>query len=204
MLNCRPCMWRCIRALDTSASPPLRLRRDAPASLFQSQQRLFSHATQQRERQRQQALTEVEKLAHSKNEPWKRSAQAAAQNKKARSVLKERRQDRRSREPVALNRWYGRRDPAMSQQDWDRRIKELQYLADPLELATFVKAQLGKDKVTESLQLVRMASHSMQCIVSWNHIIDYQLAKGKTAQAFKIYNEASFPRLRQDVTLTVD
>ncbi|PSN66801.1 hypothetical protein BS50DRAFT_573599 [Corynespora cassiicola Philippines] len=197
MLNCRPCMWRCIRALDTSASPPLRLRRDAPASLFQSQQRLFSHATQQRERQRQQALTEVEKLAHSKNEPWKRSAQAAAQNKKARSVLKERPQDRRSREPVALNRWYGRRDPTMSQQDWDRRIKELQYLADPLELATFVKAQLGKDKVTESLQLVRMASHSMQCIVSWNHIIDYQLAKGKTAQAFKIYNEmkkrAQFP-----------
>lgn len=34
-----------------------------------------------------------------------------------------------------------------------------------------------------------MASHSMQCIVSWNHIIDHYLAKGKVSAAFKIYND---------------
>jgi pentatricopeptide repeat protein len=65
-------------------------------------------------------------------------------------------------------------------------------LADPLELARFVKQQLAKDKSTEMLQLVRMASQSMKCVVSWNHLIDHYLAKGRAAQAFKIYNDVCF------------
>ena len=85
--------------------------------------------------------------------------------------------------------WLGKRDPRVSQSDWMARKRELQYLKDPLEVAGFVRQQLNKDKVTEVLQLVRMASHSMQCIVSWNHIIDYYLAKERISDALKVYNE---------------
>lgn len=74
---------------------------------------------------------------------------------------------------------------------------ELRHLQDPLELATFVKRELAKGKATEMLQLVRMASHSMECIVSWNHIIDHYLAKERVNDALKVYNEmkkrAQFP-----------
>jgi hypothetical protein len=86
-------------------------------------------------------------------------------------------------------RKLGRRDPSMSSKDWNRRRREIQHLADPLALATFVKKELMKDKDTEMLQLVQMASHSMQSVVSWNHLIDYHLAKGRVSQAFKIYND---------------
>lgn len=77
----------------------------------------------------------------------------------------------------------------MSVSDWERRKKELRHLQDPLELATFVAKELRKDKATEMLQLVRMASHSMQCVVSWNHIIDHYLAKERVNDALKVYNE---------------
>jgi pentatricopeptide repeat protein len=66
---------------------------------------------------------------------------------------------------------------------------ELRHLQDPLELATFVRNELGKDRVEEMLQLTRMASHSMQCVVSWNHIIDHYLAKERVNDALKVYND---------------
>ncbi|KAF2133325.1 pentatricopeptide repeat protein-like protein [Dothidotthia symphoricarpi CBS 119687] len=91
----------------------------------------------------------------------------------------------------------GKRDSNMSDTDWNNRKRELRFLKDPLELATFVKNELGKGRVTEMLQLTRMASHSMMCIVSWNHIIDHYLANERVNDALKVYNEmkkrAQFP-----------
>lgn len=83
----------------------------------------------------------------------------------------------------------GKRDPRISEHDWNRRKRELRYLQDRLELAEFVKKELKKDKVTEMLQLVRMASHSMECIVGWNHILDHLLRKERVNEAFKVYND---------------
>jgi len=77
----------------------------------------------------------------------------------------------------------------MSSIDWNRRKLELRHLQDPLELATFVKKELAKNRSEEMLQLVRMASHSMECIVSWNHIIDHYLKEGRVNDAIKIYND---------------
>ena len=79
----------------------------------------------------------------------------------------------------------------MPTNEWNARRRELQYLKDPLEVASFVKKELGKDKATAMLQLVRMASHSMQVVVSWNHIIDYYMAKERLSEALKVYNEVS-------------
>lgn len=77
----------------------------------------------------------------------------------------------------------------MTDNDWNRRKRELRHLQDPLELAQFVRAELNKDKVEEMKQLVQMASHSMACVVSWNHIIDYYLAKSQVSIALKVYND---------------
>lgn len=84
----------------------------------------------------------------------------------------------------------------MTPQERTARTKELQYLKDPLEVANFVKKELGKDKAKEMLQLVRMASHSMQCIVSWNHIINYHLERERISEAMKVYNEVSSLSIR--------
>jgi len=127
--------------------------------------------------------------------PWKTSAVAATQKKRERAAL---------RKPTAHEGTvdsdqarYGRRDGTIPTKDWNNRIKELRYLQDPLELATFVRKELDKGKDKEMLQLVRMASHSMQCIVSWNHIIDSLLSQSKVNEALKVYNEmkkrAQFP-----------
>jgi hypothetical protein len=58
-----------------------------------------------------------------------------------------------------------------------------------LELADFVKQELAKGKDNEMLQLVRMASRSMNCVVGWNHVIKHNLEQGKVTQALKLYNE---------------
>ena len=114
---------------------------------------------------------------------------AENQKKRERTVLRQSSsRDTESQEtPNLMN--LGKRDTRMSDTDWNRRKRELRYLQDPLELAEFVKAELNKDKVVEMKQLVQMASHSMSCVVSWNHIIDHYLAKEKVNDALKVYND---------------
>jgi pentatricopeptide repeat protein len=84
----------------------------------------------------------------------------------------------------------------MTDSDWNRRKRELRHLQDPLELATFVSNELKKNRVEEMLQLVRMASHSMQCVVSWNHIIDHYLATERVNDAIKVYNDVCIPHTK--------
>ena len=188
MLNCRACLWRCIQALDVPTTNAHNLRRNATSALGQSQQRLLSSRNVVRAvKAKPMSPTQVERLSKHGKEPWQKSAVAANQKKRERAVLR-RQSTLRATEASNLSK-LGKRDPSMSVSEWERRKKELRHLQDPLELATFVRKELGKGKVTEMLQLVRMASHSMQCIVSWNHIIDHYLAKERVNDALKVYNE---------------
>ncbi|KAK4898059.1 hypothetical protein LTR27_004445 [Elasticomyces elasticus] len=80
----------------------------------------------------------------------------------------------------------------------DRAIrKELQWLTDPAKLADHVHYVLRCDNPEKALELVRMASNKMQCVVSWNHCLDYFMKDGKVAEAMKVYNDmkkrAQFP-----------
>jgi hypothetical protein len=123
---------------------------------------------------------------------WRRSTQAAGMKAKERKALTKppaAAKQNAATHASASSETSKRRDPAIPLADWNRRRRELQHLADPLELANFVKQELRKGKETEMLQLVRIASRSMQCVVSWNHIIKYTLDKGRVAQALKFYNE---------------
>jgi hypothetical protein len=196
MLNCRTCLWRCIQALDTPTNNVHRLRRDVNPIFLPSQQRLLSTTRDvvRRAETKPTDLTEVEKLSRQGEEPWKKSAFAANQKKRERAALRQPPPDKVYETPNLAK--LGRRDPTISERDWHNRKQELRHLQDPLELATFVKSELGKGKAIEMLQLVRMASHSMQCIVSWNHIIDHYLAKERVSDALKVYNDVCWLCLR--------
>jgi hypothetical protein len=66
---------------------------------------------------------------------------------------------------------------------------ELTYLKDPLKIADRIYDLLKKDDLSTAMELVRRSSIDNQCIVSWNHIIDYELKNGHVNSAIKIYNE---------------
>lgn len=67
--------------------------------------------------------------------------------------------------------------------------KELRYLQDPLKLADHTITLLKKDDYHKALELVRMSSRNMSCTVSWNHLLDYEMYKGRVSNAMKIYND---------------
>lgn len=68
--------------------------------------------------------------------------------------------------------------------------KHLQYLQDPLKLAGFVRSSLREDgDINTTLEVVRAASKSIQCTVSWNHLIEWYLHQQKMNAAIRIYNE---------------
>lgn len=215
MLNCRACLWRCIQALDAPTANVARLRRDVNPLVLPGQKRLIrstpdtaretrpprptsdgapqkrhSRYTQDVVRKtgtRPTHLMEVEKLSRGGRDPWKNSPVAANQRKRERAALRPQRPQQVYETPNLAR--LGRRDPTISESDWNNRKRELRHLQDPLELATFVRQELGKGRTDEMLQLVRMASHSMQCIVSWNHVIDHLLAKERVNDALKVYND---------------
>jgi hypothetical protein len=78
----------------------------------------------------------------------------------------------------------------------EETAKELRLLRDPLKLADNVRRKLQGDNFEEAQKLVRAASKDTQCVVSWNHLISWQLNKGSLNAALKTYNEvfASTPR----------
>lgn len=63
------------------------------------------------------------------------------------------------------------------------------YGKDPLRLANSVKKRLDKGRDAEVLDVVRLASKTMDCTVSWNHLIDHYMARGHVNQGLKVYNE---------------
>ena len=74
---------------------------------------------------------------------------------------------------------------------------ELQYLKDPVKLAEHVQYTLRCNKTEKALDLCRLASKNMRCVVAWNHTIDWLMKHGRANEAIKVYNEmkkrAQFP-----------
>lgn len=71
--------------------------------------------------------------------------------------------------------------------------KHLQYLRDPLKLSEYVRTTLRNDDFETAEKVVHYASKKMQCVVSWNHLVDWQLSKGRMNAAIKIFNDVSLP-----------
>ncbi|KAI9872866.1 MAG: hypothetical protein M1830_001105 [Pleopsidium flavum] len=66
---------------------------------------------------------------------------------------------------------------------------ELRYLKDPLKLADHVRGILRRDEDKKALEIVRAAGRDVLCTVSWNHLMDYEMSKGRVNAALKMYNE---------------
>ena len=68
---------------------------------------------------------------------------------------------------------------------------ELRWLKDPMKLADHTVKLLRDDDFLKALELVRLASKDLECTVSWNHLIDYEMSKARVTEAVKLYNEVS-------------
>ncbi|KAK3074348.1 hypothetical protein LTR53_003277 [Teratosphaeriaceae sp. CCFEE 6253] len=75
--------------------------------------------------------------------------------------------------------------------------KELQWLADPGKFADHVHYMLRSDRPEHALELCAAASVKMQCVVAWNHCLDWHMQQGRIEDAMDIYNDmkkrAQFP-----------
>jgi hypothetical protein len=70
----------------------------------------------------------------------------------------------------------------------------LQFLKDPLKLASTVLDRLRGGDVSGALALVRASDREMtssENIVSWNHVMDYEMSYENVKGALKVYNEVS-------------
>ncbi|MCJ1254506.1 hypothetical protein MMC24_002321 [Lignoscripta atroalba] len=67
--------------------------------------------------------------------------------------------------------------------------QELRYLRDPLKLAENTVSLLRQHEHQKALEILRVASRDTACTVSWNHVIDYNMASGRVTAAIKAYNE---------------
>ncbi|KAI2630827.1 hypothetical protein GGR54DRAFT_171979 [Hypoxylon sp. NC1633] len=76
----------------------------------------------------------------------------------------------------------------ISSREWAAK-KELQYLTDPLHIATHVQKLLRKGDFEKAALITRRASKDLKVAVSWNHLIDHQLQHGKLHAGIKLFNE---------------
>ncbi|KAL2068272.1 hypothetical protein VTL71DRAFT_16370 [Oculimacula yallundae] len=81
-----------------------------------------------------------------------------------------------------------KREPKVARTDAEIR-KHLTYLNDPLKLADFVRQTLRRDEFEFAQEIVRAASKNTMCVVSWNHLVEWQLSRGKMNAAISTYNE---------------
>jgi hypothetical protein len=70
-----------------------------------------------------------------------------------------------------------------------RMIHRLKYVRDPYHLANDVQGTLKKGRYEEALMLTQLASRTASCTVAWNHLIDHLMGRGRTRQAFKLFND---------------
>ena len=72
--------------------------------------------------------------------------------------------------------------------------KELRWLRDPLKLADRVVVLLRDEQYFKALALVRLASRELMCTVAWNHLVDWDMARGRVQAGVKTYNEVCIIR----------
>ncbi len=86
---------------------------------------------------------------------------------------------------------HGRDTPSSKRTEVTEKdiVLNLKYLKDPIKLAEFVRKTLSDDNYELAQRVVNEASSTTPCTVSWNHIIEWQLSKGKMNTAIKSYHE---------------
>lgn len=87
-------------------------------------------------------------------------------------------------------------DSTVAKEAAKRRLKRavnehLDRMDDPWTIGKYVEKALARGAFEEALLLVEKASRNQQLVVSWNHLIDYQLTQDRIKDAIKLYNDVS-------------
>ena len=64
-----------------------------------------------------------------------------------------------------------------------------------MRLADHTVRLLRGNDFLKALEIVRLASKNVECTVSWNHLIDYEMSKARVNNALKLYNEVCVYRI---------
>lgn len=66
---------------------------------------------------------------------------------------------------------------------------ELSWLWDMLKLSDHTLNLLQKDEFHKAYELLKLASKKYDCTISWNHLINYEMSKGRVASAINLFND---------------
>lgn len=91
---------------------------------------------------------------------------------------------------MSVNAGTKENDPSTEGYSKQKAQQEMQYLRDPFRLADHVQKLLQHGEVQRAYDLVLVsANEGSRNIVSWNHLMDYHMSKGKVSDALKYYNQ---------------
>ncbi|KAG0648530.1 Pentatricopeptide repeat-containing [Hyphodiscus hymeniophilus] len=175
MLTCHNCMRRCLQTLIGDSAIASTLPRATFARNTQRQSPRSLHTTVDRQPYPARFET-LEKGGPKLSDTFKRREGQESTSQSRQTWL-----ESRGKTPIYKQRQKEADDPLLRRQ--------LKHLKDPLKLAEHVRTTLREDDFESALAIVRAASKDTQCVVSWNHLIDWQLSKHKMREAIKTYNE---------------
>lgn len=184
MQECRSSLARCLRAISIDSFPATQVTVPRPAFV-----------TNRHRLTRQTARSHTTAVAREKDygfqrESWRGPRGAERVNEPTatqHSIYKSQRGQKDERAQADTSE--------ISPQDERNLRQELKYLRDPLKLAGHVRETLRANDYDKAVALCRLASRDMQCIVSWNHCIDWLMARKETRKAMKLYNEVCCPNI---------
>lgn len=208
MLDCRACISRCIRTIFAD------VLHGSPRLLFpQRSNRVLRNGRYPVSAQRRyHAAVRVSQASHKQTvNTWHRSQGAARRQSTEASPAPEawsglpyypppsydgtEKTSSKSLVPCESHNVSERNDKALDRTKKKRLERELVWLQDPLKLAENTISLLKDNRSEKAIHIVRMASKKASCVVSWNHLIDYEMSKGSVQKAVKIYNEVGNPVL---------
>ena len=157
MLTCQKCMRHCLQAIiGSNVSIPARSRLISTTSVSKPRPRSFE-------------------LIEKKLAPWH-----------VKTINRPNRKEEKKYENAGSHNPKKIRSTAKSKERADREASlHLKFLKDPIKLAHFVRETLRDNNYDLAQAVVNEASARMPCVVSWNHIIEWQLSKGKMNGALK-------------------
>ncbi|KAH6715403.1 hypothetical protein BKA61DRAFT_604435 [Leptodontidium sp. MPI-SDFR-AT-0119] len=203
MLTCHGCMRHCLQTIIGDSAFLTAASRPAFTSSFNNVPLRRSYTGTSYERSR--AGQEASRNRPGNDRPFKSSREGKEEGGRLRDDTSSKSQQpwrmknnnvEVSPRTIERRKWLdsrGIRPPSKKEGQLARTESDIRhhltYLSDPLKLADFVRQELRRDKFDFAQELVRTASKNTKCVVSWNHLVEWQLMKGKMNAAISTYNE---------------
>ena len=191
MFECRACTLRCIRAItgDTLSVQPLKKGRLPITSGLRNTSLRRNASTAVATKAQDDGFVPFERTTKLDREKAKSNITRYNSKPPLHAMtdrMTEKEEEEEKKKPNAI---VIKNKPAL--------LKELEWLPDRVKLAEHVHYTLRCNDPAKALDLCRLASKKEVVVVSWNHVVDWYMQKGKVGDALKIYNEmkkrAQFP-----------